>query len=160
MESSLAFFPRFPLESEPSFTILNLRGKLELVDMTVVRENYIVAICFDASESNGSYILVAIHIPNREEIGRIRFSCGRFGTRHRLIQSSTGGTIALELGGGYGIIMTGEDLRGLGRSRQGDSEDNAGDSSNTKGGSKKKKNPRSKKGGKKDGFARGMSLRG
>jgi hypothetical protein len=60
-----------------------------------------------------------------------------------------------------GVVMTGNDVRDLGRSEGvGGSEE-----STTKGGNggrtkKKKKGKPPNKGGKKDGFARGMSMRG
>jgi hypothetical protein len=141
-----------------------------------IRDDYIVGMCTqpvppenprENEEENGerrrtaeSIVLIAYHIPSREEIGQISLST--HGTnlrtlRPRLINNACGannrgGLVALALGS-IGIAVAGENVRGM---RAPDCVVN--DSTKS---TKKKKGTRLKRGGsKKDAFARGMSLRG
>lgn len=163
--------------------VLHLAGAVRIHDMVCHCEEYIIAICSEltsvvvenpgpedldgqwfvpnpsVSLTRESLIMVVIHVPSRQEIGRIPFSCGagqydRMGPR---LTVQSGGTLSLALGG-FGIAMTGTDVRGL---REGTAGFELWESADEKACKPKKKKPaRGKKGVKKDGFARGMSLNG
>lgn len=174
----LSFFPFSLNVKEPIHTTHTFHDRVHAHDMIVLRDEYIVLVCTEfvdeetlhsddeaatIATTSSRLIFLVVHIACQAEICRIPFSCrhsDNYSTLSpRLIHSPTGGTLALALGG-HGIALAGEDIRFLGY--QGDPFLPCEDSlSPSKTGSKKKKTIRVKKhGSKKDGFARGMSLRG
>ena len=188
IKSMVFFFHRYPDLHCSAVSTLALSGKIQIFETMSLRDSYLVLFCTeyapDSSDTDsnaenedaevaadaqdgetavlriGRELLIVVHIASCREIGRVPLST--FGYDHdalcpRFIATPSGGTIALALGG-EGIAMTGEDVRGL----QAEESDATDQNNNINGKAGKKKKPaRSKKGGsKKDGFARGMSLRG
>jgi hypothetical protein len=122
-----------------------------------------------------SLVLVVVHVPSRREIGRktlpgtkVILSMNQAheydsrsspsSWRPRLSSISAGGTLGLALNA-VGIILTGDDVRCLGTTDRillsGTGGENAEHCDSY--GKKKKKKGKKSSGGKKDGFARGMS---
>ncbi|CAJ1930767.1 unnamed protein product [Cylindrotheca closterium] len=156
-----------------SFTI-DLQGNLEVVDLISFRDEHVLLLCYmfpqtgdtdiDAIDGHWfgpptedelvSLVGIVYHVPSRTEIHRVVLLSDQHGSLEPLDISVHDGTVAASLWW-KGLLMTGEDVR----ARQEDSiagQELATPASKTK--KKKKKTP--KKGGKKDGFARGMSMRG
>lgn len=180
-----SFLSCYPIAdaTEPLFEKFQLRGNLEVCHLTSLRKDHILAICrvfgtnpsatevdevdgqwFGGgdSASNVSSYAIIIDIPSRVEIHRLLIVedlVAHLG--HDLASdgelpiqlAAFGDTVAAGLWW-KGITMTGTDVRRDLLSERGDHE--AAYESSAK---KKKKQP-PKKSGKKDGFARGMSLRG
>ena len=181
IKSMIFFFHRYPDLQCSAVSTLTLSGALEINDMVSLRDSYLVLICTefipessdtDSDEENEDAEggepaeltyqrewLIVVHIASCREIGRVSLPAStEYNYFPRFIATPSGGTIAMALGG-FGIAMTGEDVRGL-KAAEGDATYPNNTNNNSKAG-KKKKPARSKKGGsKKDGFARGMSLRG
>mmetsp|Transcript_22827 Transcript_22827/g.53928 ORF Transcript_22827/g.53928 Transcript_22827/m.53928 type:complete len:958 (+) Transcript_22827:44-2917(+) len=167
IQSKISFLERVP-DTAPRQTTMTIAGTVRLYDMVLLRDEYVVAIGAEfPDESHATedpqplkvdsarIILVVVFLSAKQEIGRIGLTPPT-GDRYnelkpRFIAQTSGGTLAMALGG-LGIAMSGDDVRSLRTSVLAEVDDSP---------KKKKKPSRSKKGsGKKDGFARGMSLRG
>ena len=182
--------------------VLHLLGNVRVHTMVSLRDEYIVALCTELVPSSRStedatigtedlegqwfaaeqqqqqelsdtrHAMLVIHVPCRQEIGRVPFAKNiAYGLLQPRLSTESNETLALAMGG-LGIAMTGYDVRKLVDTTSWDLAGSGGDGSLCSMGhdsidygkhpkQAKKKTPRGKKGGsKKDGFARGMSLRG
>ena len=106
----------------------------------------------DNNTENADTILIALHVPSRREIYRIGVISG---DRYPCVLDDAADTIGVALNAG-GVVMTGSDVRSTQRDANGFAllDDAPGRSA------KQKKKRQTTRGGKKDGFCRGMSLRG
>eukprot|EP00980_Cylindrotheca_fusiformis_P005681 scaffold1184_cov132-Cylindrotheca_fusiformis.AAC.102 len=145
-------------------------GNCEVYRIIPYREEHILVLCqnhpepVDAidgqwfgpsnSRENSLYGII-VHIPSRTEIYRVCLMDNDASMmddcRVHLCMVAEGGTVAAGIWW-KGIVMTGEEVRRI--------QYDPVEKENTPSKSKKKKKKTPKKGGKKDGFARGMSLRG
>mmetsp|Transcript_14286 Transcript_14286/g.20916 ORF Transcript_14286/g.20916 Transcript_14286/m.20916 type:complete len:392 (+) Transcript_14286:40-1215(+) len=169
-------------EKEDCVTSVILEGERNVIRLVSVRDEHIVAFCDKAEYENEygggitllshqrrSLIVVIIHVPSRTIIQEVRFGDASvdFGldTLNAIRQSPIffsirGNSVAVGVSC-LGIILTGSDVRALTDSAQKSIQESVSE----KGGlsekkKKKKKNQKNISKGKKDGFARGMSLRG
>lgn len=145
VQSVVTFYNR--LVKGPSREKLVL-PRVTLAGMFLVGHAYVV---FVSSREEG----ILVHIPSRTEIGRATFvpndSVRTEVSPFRSMIVSTNGTLGLAFAFNY-VVLTGDDVR----TTQGSSTSNVASPQSTK--KKKKRQPN--RGGKKDGYARGMSLRG
>lgn len=160
--SVLSFYPRYPASGASSYTILNVAGDMEAVRLVNLRDSHIVLIARERrSNASGDKVLsicgVVIHVPSRHEIGRMALLDGISEDEADIPVMSVinDGTIGVGLSW-KGVVMTGSDCRAVGDS-QSIIVDAVGTTPKS---AKKKKKGKAKKTSKKDGFARGMSLRG
>jgi len=181
----VSFYPRYTTPGEPSYSKLTITGGLEVVRMSCLRDQYVILVCRrmelpsapagegdaldeinghwfgnnapanedSATASSARVVFVVVHVPTRREIHRMGVNAGVVVPQFVDDGSETVGvSIPSPLGG---LVMTGDDVRCT--------ADDTGlvvlDDTPTRS-SKKKKKRQPNKGGKKDGFARGMSLRG
>lgn len=174
-KSVITFYSRFPTTDQGKSPFYKLLiGENCMIDRMVgFRDNYIVVLVrfftetgYAAIDGGGGHwgnemdrvarvFAITIHVPSRREIERICLY-EDFG-RNRLSLTVYGDTVACGVWL-KGLIMTGSDVRSVQATTTTKSDDFLDDAKQFK---KKKKKGRSSKGsGKKDGFARGMSLRG
>lgn len=161
---------------------IELQGNFEVIKLANIRDEHVLVLCqrhprsenadvdaidghwFGPINDNCQVALYAIifHVPSRAEICRVCLLndlMDDFGNGARISGDvplsivANGGTVGATVWW-RGIVMTGEEVRKI----QHDPEGKEQTQSPSKAKKKKKKTP--KKGGKKDGFARGMSLRG
>lgn len=166
----LSFYPRFPECVTPSFSTISISEDVEIVRMVCLRDDYMLLFCRryiatsrEVVQDDGSHLSLdgfLFHIPTRCEIGRIclmdRISFDVNDIPLATVDSEQ--TIGVGLSW-KGIIMTGEDVRSL-RSPE-FSVIVQNNFLSPRSNKIKKKGAKAKKPlGKKDGFARGMSLRG
>ena len=184
----LSFFPRLPSyeEERPDAStdsaVMEISGNIRGHSIVLLRDDYIILFCTEVSsaidEVDGQWFappeeevvssqvhnMLVVHVPSRREVGRVPFAKNvEYDPLSPQFSTQSHNTIALSIGG-IGISMTGYDVRNQVDSYAlGGRVKLAGDH-DTEGGRQqkvKKKPSRNKKGGsKKDGFARGMSLRG
>lgn len=186
----VSFYPRQALPEQPSYATLLIAGGLDVVRMSTIRDQHVLLVCRrfqlpaaheaegggglgeidghwfggaaedtamttqtnnDNATENADAVFVVIHVPSRQEISRIGVNTG---PEDPHVVEDGAETIGVALNAG-GIVMTGKDVR--------TTNCDAGfvvlDDAPTRS-AKKKKKRQPNRGGKKDGFARGMSLRG
>lgn len=170
----VSFYSRFPSAStDESHSSLTVDGDMVADRLVNLRDTHAVLICrkYDADhpvepfDHSGDELIVLcaviIHILSRKEIGRIIILSENIGLEWQDILEMAAwndGTIGAAVSW-KGIIMTGSDIRALG-DHSTVIVDGSHDDSPMRASLKKKKKRQPNKGGKKDGFARGMSLRG
>lgn len=161
-KSIISFYPRFPALDQPRYSTLELNGDLDVVRIASLRDNHVLVICREFQRPVGddniriSVQAIVLHVPSRSEIGRVSL-IDRVGpdiTEVPEITAVNGDTIGVGLSW-KGVVMTGSAVRSIGQSVT-----IVGDKCAIVRSSKKKKKRPQNKGSKKDGFARGMSLRG
>lgn len=161
---------------------LVLEGGREIVQMEVIRDKHVLAICRILQKGsdvglhltdthpnalwlgnvdeqpNGLLYAVIIHVPTRMEIERVSLGDLSFVYPNDLpiCFSAVGNCVAVGVACD-GLILTGDDIRAVGESARRLSVD---DKVRTEKRGKKKSKRKSNKGGKKDGFVRGRSMRG
>ena len=170
VQSTIIFYPRFPNTNDADFDVINLPKRYLAKKVVSASELYVVAFCKVVAqraaevddlagqwfaESNQSEepktVAVVVSTNSRCIIGHVEFDMdqgfqfGHFGN---------GSTIGLAIGS-LGVAITGDKARAT-RS----SPVFTYGVSSTPSPKKKKKASKGKRSGKKDGFARGMSLRG
>lgn len=187
-KSVLSFYPR--LEPNISYATLTLEGDCEAFRMEGAHDEYVVVLCRvhtastqadeaingidghwfadDAADDEPAISTtieaMVVHVPSRREIHRVclleeepaSFSSGNYDIPVFFTPNKSGSNT---FGVGLwwkGIILTGSAVREVGRDPQAFAEDTTPRSARKQ----KKKKRQQGKGGKKDGFARGMSLRG
>lgn len=146
------------------YSVVVLPGKLSVSSLTAVRDEHVIVIAVgpveEGQDSGGHWdrrrkvVAIIIHVPSRQEIGRIDFGSGAHLANHLPLLHAGFNTVCLSLST-MGVSLTGSDVRET-RSRV----VVVGSIEVSKSGRKKKKSSGRRKGGKKDGFARGMSVRG
>jgi len=186
----VSFYPRHALPEQPSYATLLIAGGLDVVRMSSIRDQHVLLVCrrFELPSANGpeegggldeidghwfggvagdtattpqtnnenatgtaDAVFIVIHVPSRQEIYRIGVNTGPDDPR---VVDHGAETIGVALNAG-GIVMTGKDVR----STSYDAGFVVLDDAPTRS-VKKKKKRQPNRCGKKDGFARGMSLRG
>lgn len=185
-KSVLSFYPRFA--HGISYETLTIKGDCDAIQMERTHDDYVVVLCHvDRSDPNagdndvdavdGEWFggqaateessslrtldAVVIHVPSRKQIHRVRLlgqepSSDVFGAPIVFTPCGSGSsTVAVGLGG-KGFVMTGMDVRDVGCRPLHMVPENAHRPVRKQ----KKKKRNQGKGGKKDAFARGMSLRG
>jgi len=169
-KSTLLFYPLNRDEGVPLYSLLRLSGDIEVVRGTTVRDEHVLLLCrhyqrtVEAEADSESVIEISIcailvHIPTKSEIGRLTL-LDRVGpdiVEVPVISLDIDDTIGLALSW-KGVVMTGNGVRSHASQMTIVLEDSPLKSH--AGSGKKKKKRKGAKGGKKDGFARGMSLRG
>eukprot|EP00977_Amphora_coffeiformis_P011372 scaffold2744_cov160-Amphora_coffeaeformis.AAC.9 len=168
VQSAIVFYPRFPDTHQADFDVMNLPKRYLARKLVSASELYVVVFCtvvtqrapevddlagqwFDNHSEEPKTIAVVVNIKSRCIIGQVEFNTdqgfqfGHFGN---------GSTTGLAIGS-RGVAITGDKARATRSS----SVFTCG-VSNTPSPKKKKKSSKGKRSGKKDGFARGMSLRG
>jgi hypothetical protein len=180
-KSVVSFYPRFA--PEISYATLALEGDCEAIRMECLHDDYAVVLCRvreshnpeaavgDIESDNTASLsidAIVIHVPSRRVIHRVcmldedsaftsefaypisaeTYDCPIFFT-------SNGDTVGVGLWW-KGVILTGKDVREAGNSTMHAVEEEPSRSARKQ----KKKKRQTVKGGKKDGFARGQSLRG
>jgi hypothetical protein len=175
-KSILTFYSWHPASTADDLPSHKLMvGENCLIDqMASFRDDYIILLCRSFTETGLAAVdgggghwgdemnrvarvyAITIHIPSRREIERL-WLYEDYGF-NKLCLSATDDTVACGVWL-KGLIMSGPDVRAVGAT----SNSNVmmfEDTTPTSKASKKKGKKRQSKGGKKDGFARGMSLRG
>lgn len=165
-KSVVVFFRRYPDADETAFDVLRLPDGYSMKRLDYSHDKYVIAFCSvtrsnseglegqrftEASTDNEpETIAVVVSVESRCIIGEVEFR-----TVERLMFCSfgSGTTVGLAIGSG-GIAITGSSVRS---SRPNAMLVSAPSASLPK---KKKKSLKGKRSSKKDGFARGMSLRG
>mmetsp|Transcript_22304 Transcript_22304/g.61957 ORF Transcript_22304/g.61957 Transcript_22304/m.61957 type:complete len:1022 (+) Transcript_22304:68-3133(+) len=108
------------------------------------------------------HTIIVVHIPSRTEIGRVPFN-GTTGNNYEALKprliKSPGATVALALGG-FGLAMTGDDVRDLGGADFHSFSEIDYESSPRSNKKKKPGRTKNKNGSRKDRFTRGLSMRG
>lgn len=172
------FHPHLQKKGVPMRETITLDGNMEVCLLVPLRKDHILAICRlysgqtemddidghwfgNGSNDDVSIYAIIIHTSTRSEIERIHlindltshlernFALGELPLRVVI----SGGTVAVSTWW-KGIIITGEEVR------LANDESLVIDQAQSPAKAKKKKKKTHRKGGKKDGFARGMSLRG
>jgi hypothetical protein len=146
--SILSLYPLDPNEQEPPFAILCFEN-LEILNMAHLRNEHLLLLFRE--ETSCSIIAVVVHISSCQEIGRLCLMDGDQMIPRLSICNDC--TIAVALAG-LGVVMTGEDVRRI--------PTNLLLESTSPVRAKKKKHGKKgmAKGRNKDGYARGMSMRG
>jgi hypothetical protein len=171
-KSVVSFYSRFV--NDLSYATLTLEGDCEAICMERMQDDYAVVLChvrkfrnseaaIDSTDSNDAASLsieaIVIHVPSRRAIHRVcllgedwAFPPGNYNIP--ILFAANGETVGVGLWW-KGVILTGKDVREVGSNTMHAAEEEK--SRNTK---KQKKKQRQSTKGKKDGFARGMSLTG
>jgi len=184
-KSVVSFYPRFV--PDISHAMLTVEGNCEAVRMESTHDDYVIVLCRVETSSteadnavDGQWFgndapvgestttrtieAMVIHVPSRKEIHRVciqeeeqtaqppdNYDIPIFFSSHGSGSNTLGVGLSWK-----GLVMTGSDVREVGRGALLSVEDEAPRSMRKQ----KKKKRQQVKGGKKDGFARGMSLRG
>jgi hypothetical protein len=164
----VCFYPLWRALCEPVKSILILVGELEVVGVANARDEHIMLIareytCWSEEEyasrpyDEPNIVVLTIHVPSRKEIDRTLLleRVKHSDCLNIVLSAVNDGTIGVALSC-KGVALTGSDVRSLCGSNV-TVFDNSDNHQCTK---KTKKKASQKGGGKKDGFARGMSLRG
>mmetsp|Transcript_45123 Transcript_45123/g.109179 ORF Transcript_45123/g.109179 Transcript_45123/m.109179 type:complete len:892 (-) Transcript_45123:70-2745(-) len=172
-KSILSFNSYSASASSTLSSTVDLKGNLKVTDLVGFRHEHVLVLChlhprtgdtdidaidghwFGPPAEDGLMSLVGIvyHVPSQTEIHRVVLLGDQLGIPVPLAVTVHGDTVAGSVWW-KGLLMTGEDVR----ARQEDCTAQEPPTPTSKAKKKKKKTP--KKGGKKDGFARGMSMRG
>ena len=181
-KSVISFYPHFSNDSGLLYRTICIKGNVQVDRIVRLRSQHVIALCRCYSEFSQpveiddidgqwfggiergpvSVYAIIIHLPSRQEVDRlclVKDLKSQLGTepaemRHLPILLAFDGETAAAGIWWKGVVMTGQDIR-----RVGERNDNAEiDQIPIK--AKKKKSKTPKKGSKKDGFARGMSMRG
>jgi hypothetical protein len=176
-KSVVSFYPRFV--PEISYATLALEGDCEALHMECLHDDYAVVLCrvceshspeADVGDIEGddtssrSIDAVVIHVPSRSVIHRVclmdedsAFTSEYMAETYNfpIFFTSNGDTVGVGLWW-KGVILTGKDVREVGNN----TTYVVGDESSRSVRKQKKKKRQIVKGVKKDGFARGQSLRG
>jgi hypothetical protein len=171
-KSVVSFYSRFV--NDLSYATLTLEGDCEAICMERMQDDYAVVLChvrkfrnteaaIDSIDSDDAASLsieaIVIHVPSRRAIHRVcllgedwAFPPGNYNIP--ILFAANGETVGVGLWW-KGVILTGKDVREVGSNTMHAAEEEK--SRSTK---KQKKKQRQSTKGKKDGFARGMSLTG
>ena len=177
--SILYFYPRLE-ESEAPVGAVLLDGNFEVVHISPLRAEHVVAFGRmhtsnnDDLAMNGQWFMdapepvdpdlwaIIVHVPTKRVIHRVCVleGCPMFVTPFDLpfFMSSLGDTVGV-CAWWKGIVITGKDVRDIGYEAM-PSDADAMSPASVKQQKKKKKKRQPNRGGKKDAFARGMSMRG
>eukprot|EP00550_Attheya_septentrionalis_P005851 CAMPEP_0198286052 /NCGR_PEP_ID=MMETSP1449-20131203/5218_1 /TAXON_ID=420275 /ORGANISM="Attheya septentrionalis, Strain CCMP2084" /LENGTH=997 /DNA_ID=CAMNT_0043983671 /DNA_START=107 /DNA_END=3100 /DNA_ORIENTATION=- len=175
--------------SPQSSSTLTLEGECRAVRIEPLRDNHVLLICrvrptktetFDDNEDEEAFdgnwfdpgeeaaesvFIILIHIPTRQEIARFdlgdaSYFCPKSLSSDLQIMFASDGSSAAAAMGSSGIVLTGHDMRIAGRNRTTSFAGDIVDGSDKGSVKKKKKKRQPNRGGKKDAFARGMTLGG
>ncbi|KAL3941368.1 MAG: hypothetical protein SGBAC_004253 [Bacillariaceae sp.] len=169
-KSMLSFYSN----SDSETGAIDLKGNLDVTDVVSFRDEHVLLLCYlhpttgdididaidghwfgpPAEDGVVSLVGIVYHVPSRTEIHRVVLTSSQQEFPGPLAVTIHNETVTASVWW-KGLLMTGEDVR----ARQENSAAQEPQTTPTsKAKKKKKKTP--KKGGKKDGFARGMSMRG
>jgi F-box-like len=174
-KSKVGFCRRFPSATGPSCDSMTVSGAVEVESLARLGDGHVVLLgreYFRAVSRTSAHppdedaapafraaaVAILIHVASRREVHRLNLidSVGEDDPTPELSSSASGGTIGIALSC-KGIIMTGSRVRAIAEPRVIQLDDAAAPVSRS---AKKKKKKVVPKNNKKDGFARGMSLRG
>jgi hypothetical protein len=134
--SVISFYPRYQGADDALFSILPIPGNMEIIQMSSLRDEHVVAICREFALSNndpteledlgGQWFganmqavdhkavhAVIIHVPSRREIGRVKLMDDEF-DYHAVPQITVTNDDTIGVGISWkGVIMTGSDVRSL-----------------------------------------------
>jgi hypothetical protein len=169
----ISFYPRFV--QDISYETLALDGDCEAIRMESLQDDYAVVLCRvreshnpevaldnldDGDTASPSIQAIVIHVPSRKVIhqGCLLDEDSAFPISETydipIFFTSNGDTMGVGLWW-KGVILTGQDVRDVGSNTM-----HAVEGEQSRGTKKQKKKKQHTIKGKKDGFARGMSLRG
>jgi hypothetical protein len=169
-KSVVSFYPRFG--NDLSYATLTLEGDCEAIRMERIQDDYAVVLCrvrkflnaeaaIDGDDAVSLSIeAIVIHVPSRRAIHRVCLleEDSAFPMPGNddipILFAASGETVGVGLWW-KGVILTGKDVREVGSNTMHAVEDEK-----SRGAKKQKKKQRQSTKGKKDGFARGMSLTG
>ena len=169
VQSVIVFYPRFPDTNEADFDVIKLPRRYLAKKLVSASEMYVVAFCKvltprapEADDLAGQWftedhseepktIAVVVNIKSRCIIGQVEFNTDQ---EFQFGQFGNGSTTGMAIGS-RGVVITGDRARATRSSPAVEFGFNS-----TPSPKKKKKSTKGKRNGKKDGFARGMSLRG
>jgi F-box-like len=174
-KSNVRFYRRFPTATEPAFDCLTISGTVEVERIARLGDGYVILLGRDHAFTLGraysdpanedpsekyrmAAVAILVHVESRREVHRLNLfdSVADVGSMPELSSSASGGTIGIALSC-KGVIMTGSCVRSIAEPRVIQLNDAAPSLTRS---AKKKKKKVVPKSNKKDGFARGMSLRG
>ena len=187
--SYVSFYPRFE-PTDTDFATMLLKGHCEVVRMGLIRNEHVLILArvYEGDTPEGgdteenavdmaanlagewfgsvgepSVYGILVHVPTRSEIHRICLVDSALDyTRSYDIPifcASLGNTIGVGVWW-KGVVITGSDVREQPELLSGTASEPLASPKNAKNSKKKKKKRQPNRGGKKDGFARGMSMRG
>jgi len=168
LRTIISFYPRYPKGQEAPYSVLKIDGDFEALRMANFRDTHAIIICRKYSratdqnpgengtaETTMSLYAIIIHIFSRSEIARMSLAENVARESGDVIEISISNEYTIGAGLSWkGVMMTGSDIRTIGNSKVALIDD-----VQTKPKSKKTKR-QPPKGGKKDVFCRGMTLRG
>ena len=175
-QSFVSFYARNPPKGQPSYFTLALPGVINIFSLACVRDKHLIVVCHEivknqvdtlapatlTPSSRTDVIVIVIDIPSRREIGRTRWLSKVLDEWQPddipLLAVDNSGTMAIGLSW-KGIIMTGSNIRSVSDAASA-SKMGAECPLRSPVPPKKKKPPKTIKGKKKDGFVRGLSMRG
>ena len=148
----VSFHPRLGTESNSKY--LPVQRNMTPYQLACVRDEHVILLCNQDinQDGDGTTLAILLHVPSGSEIGRQAWSRKSEACFLRMTPDANE-TLGVGMSS-MGVVMTGRDVRAR-ASRTLVLPDLPEQRS-----SKKKKKGKARKSGKKDGFARGMSLRG